>query len=332
MQIDLFTAMMRREFLASIEAIAKPLPIELFTTIIPSTARIENYAWMTPTPGISRYVGHRRYGEVDQIKYTVVNEEFDGSLTVLNRDVEDDQIGGYKVRMRDLAEKARVFPQRLVPQVASLGSSTPCFDGSNFFATTHNLGTYNTATYSGWTSTSGNSLAYTSNNSADGVTNRIIFFVHNGSLKPMIYQNRKAPALGTNSGTPQALEAKRTNYWVDLEGQAAFGYWWDAILVTITNSPSLADIFVILDGIVRQFRSFGLPVGLPTDPVEYVHEQLVFTAEVCTVLCSTGIERLMWHALYEDRVGAAVVPSNAGITWNIYRGLANLLTTNYLNS
>lgn len=323
--------MMRREFLASIEAIAKPLPIEQFTTVIPSTARIENYAWMTPTPGISRYVGHRRYGEIDQIKYQLVNEEFDGGLTVLNRDIEDDQIGGYKVRMRDLSEKARVFPQRLVPQVASLGKSTLCFDGTNFFAAAHNIGTYNTTTFSGWTATAGNYLQYTSSNSSDGIVHRFIMFVHNGALKPMIYQNRKAPALGTNSGSPPALEAKRTNYWVDLEGQAGFGYWWDAILVECTNSPSLADIFVMLDGTVRQFRSFGLPTGLPTDPVEYVHEQLVFNSEVITLLCSTGIERLLWHALYEDRVGASVVAANAGITWNIYRGMGNLLTTVYLN-
>lgn len=332
MQIDIFTAMMRREFLASTEAIAKPLPCESFTTVVPSTARIENYAWMTPTPGIARYVGHRRYGLIDQIKYQVVNEEFEGSLQVNNRDIEDDQVGGYKIRMRDLSEKAKVFMQRLVPQVASLGKSTLCFDGTNFFAGTHNLGNYNTTTFAGgWTSTTGNYLQYTSSNSGDGVVHRFIMFITNGALKPMLFQNRKSAALGTNSGSPQALEAKKTNYWIDLECQAAFGYWWDAILVECTNTPSLADIFIMLDGAVRQARSFSLPVSLPVDPIEYVHEQLVFNSEVCTVLCSTGIERLLWHALYEDRVGASVVATNAGITWNIYRGLAALLTTAYLN-
>ncbi len=292
---------------------------------------------MTPTPGISRYVGHRRYGEVDQIKYTVVNEEFDGSLTVLNRDVEDDQIGGYKIRMRDLGEKARVFPQRLVPQVLSLGKTTTCFDGSDFFAATHNQGSYNTVTSPNtgnitWTSTSGNYLTGTTSSNSDGVVHRFVMLVMNGALKPMLYQNRKAPALGTNSGTPQSLEAKRTNYWCDLEGQAAFGYWWDAIMVEITNMPTLTDLFGALDVCIQQFRSFGFPVGLPTDPIEYVHEQLVFNSEVVTIVTDTTLERLLWHALYEDRVGASVVATNAGITWNIYRGLSALMTTRYLNS
>jgi len=88
MDITLFTAAMRGEFLKAMQAVAKPAPIDAFTTVVPSTARIENYAWMTPSPGISRYIGHRRYATLDQIRYTVPNLEFDGSISVALRDAD----------------------------------------------------------------------------------------------------------------------------------------------------------------------------------------------------------------------------------------------------
>jgi phage major head subunit gpT-like protein len=331
MDINIFTTMMRAEFLKAMQATpAKQPPWEKFTQIVPSTARIENYAWMTPAPGISRYLGHRRYAQLDQIKYTVENLEFDGSLTVALRDVWDDQIGGYKYRFQDLGEKAKIFPGRHVLQTLALGGSTTCFDGTNFFANTHTMGGYASSVPAGFGG-GANNLTFTSANSADAATYKMVFLLNYGPLKPLLYQNRRGPDLANTAGTPQALEAKRANYWVDLEGAAAFGYWWDSILITITNTPSLADMFTCIDAAMKQFLTFTLPGALPTDPSLYVHQDLQFTPDVGTIVCSTGLWALLRHALMEDRVGVSVAGSTAGITSNIFYNLFGLVASGYLN-
>lgn len=330
--INLFTALMRSEFLRSMQATAKPAPYEEFTQEIPSTARLENYAWMTPAPGISKYLGKRRAAQLDQTKYTIPNVEYDGTLSVPTRDIEDDQVGGYKIRMGQLAEKAKKpFKSRLVLQNLADGKTNPCFDGSAFFASTHNVGSAGTAP-AGFTG-GGNLLAFTSANSADAVVHRFAILVNKGSegLPPLLYQNRKEAQLETDAGTPQSKKAKKADYWIDLEAAAGYGYWWDAILCEITNTPSLIDLFACIDACRRMFRTFQLPKALPTDPVERVHEQTQFNAENATIVTSTGLEQLFGHALNEDRVGVSVAGSTAGITSNIYYKSFGLVTTGYLD-
>jgi phage major head subunit gpT-like protein len=332
MQIDMFTVMMRSEFLKGMQAVpAREPKYKDFTTIVPSTARIENYAWMTPSPGIQRYLGHRRYATLDQIKYTVPNLEFSSEITVALRDLEDDQIGGYPLRFNELGLKAEAHPSRYVLQTLALGETTGCFDGTNFFATSHNQGSGNNPI--GITNFTGglNDLAYTAQGSSDGLTYNAVFMLHYNAIKPLGYQRRKGPDLRTNAGTPQSFEAKQVNYWVDLEAAAFFGYWWDAILVKITNTPNLTDIFTIIDVAIKQFLSFTLPTGLPSDPALYIHQDIEFTKEVGTIVCSNGLWALLNHGLNEERIGVSVAGSTSGFTNNIYRGAFGLVASGYLN-
>src|SRR5262249_7778937 len=130
---------MRTEFQVAYQAVADPPPWEKFTQRIPSTARFEHYTWMTPSPGLARYAGHRRFGKIDAGKYSVESTEFDVAFQVPTRDIEDDQTGGYLLKPRELADRARNFPGRWVLKHLAAGTSRTCFDGSNFFADSHNL-------------------------------------------------------------------------------------------------------------------------------------------------------------------------------------------------
>jgi phage major head subunit gpT-like protein len=330
MQIDIFTAAMRSEFLKTMLAAATPAPYENFTTEIPSSARIENYAWMTPSPGIQRYLNRRRLAQLDQVKYTVENLEYDGSFSVKTRDIEDDIVGGYKLRMNDLTVKAKKpFVSRLVLTALAAGGTNICFDGSNFFGTTHTLGTAAAAPLS--FTGGGNDLAFTSSNSSDGIVHTFCMLIHNGAVKPLVYQNRKPAKFMTDAGTPQSEKAKKADYWIDLEAAPAYGYWWDAIRVKITNTPSLLDIFTCIDACRMTFRRFKLPKALLTDPDERVHEQTELRPDTTTIVCSTGLEQLFNHALFEDRVGVSVAGSTAGITSNIYYRGMSLVVSGFLD-
>ncbi len=334
MEINLFTAALRGEFIKAMQAVQRPAPYEPFTTIIPSTARIENYPWMTPGPGPSRYMGRRRKAQVDQIKYSVENVEYDATLSVPLRDIEDDQIGGYKMRMNEMTVKSgKPFESKLVLTALANGSSGTCFDGSNYFATTHNLGGYPATAPSSAFGGSGNALTMTATGSSDAVVHRFILMVHDDQtpLKPLILQKRKSPEFRTDAGSPASFKAKEADYWIDFELAAAYGYWWNSVQVVITNTPSLTEVFSIIDACRQQIRQFSLPRALPTDPIEYAHEQTQFSPATATIACSVGLEQLLNHALNEDRVGVSVAGSTGGITSNIYYRGFNLVTSNLLN-
>lgn len=316
-KVGIFTTKMRTEFQVAYQATAVPAKYERFTQIIPSTARIEHYTWMSPSPGIAKYQGHRRFGKIDTIKYSVENKEFDAAFEVLLRDIQDDQTGGYDLKPKELAERAKKFPSRWSLKTLGLGTSYTCFDGSAFFANSHVIGTGD------------NLLTGTGGANSDGLTYKMVFLFHGGPLKPLIYQERKAPAFRTDAGSPQSDMAKLVKYWIDMEGEAAYGYWWDAVHYTWTNLPSVTNMHAAYGEIVAAMRGFVLPKSLTSEDGEYIHEQTDFNSENCTLVVTPALERVAYQSL-----NAEWIPVSAGGTTvantNLYKGFAEVVATNFL--
>jgi phage major head subunit gpT-like protein len=298
-QVQIFTVAMRNEFEVAYAPTAEPAPWEQFTQVIPSTARIENYTWMSPAPGLAAYSGHRRFGKLSTVKYTVENKEFDAAFSVLMRDIEDDQTGGYKLKPRELAMRAKLFPGRFVIKTLATGKSAACFDGSNFFAGSHSIGAGN------------NLYAGTGNGNSDGLVYRLAAMYTGGALKPLLWQDRKPAQFRDNSGSDLAYEAKEIHYWIDLEGQAAFGYWWDAVLFEWTNLPTVLDFQVGLQTISDALRTFTLPKAIVSEDGEYIHEQAEFNDTNMILVGSTKLERIAAQALGLENI-ATYVPGGQG--------------------
>ncbi|MCS7168210.1 MAG: Mu-like prophage major head subunit gpT family protein [Gemmatales bacterium] len=315
MQVDLFTTAMRAEFVAGYNPPESATPSwQRFTTILDSRARIEHYAWLAPPPGIQAYAGHRRFARIDVVDYRVENREFDGAFQVPLRDIEDDQTGGYLLKARQLGEKARQFPGRAVLRTLAQGRTLTCFDGSPFFATSHQLGV-------------GRNLLEFTASSGDNQRHQMILLIHRGPVLPMIWQNRKPFVLRDNADSREALLQKVVSFWVDGEGAAAFGYWWDAICVRILHTPSVAELVQMLMQAESELRSFRLPATGPGDEPEYIHEQLTLSPATCTFVCSTGLAPRLRQILVQD-----AVPDHQGqLVGNPYRGAAELLVSAFLN-
>jgi phage major head subunit gpT-like protein len=302
---------MRTEFQLAYEATAEPAPWEGFTTKVPSKARIEHYTWMTPSPGLQQYKGHRRYGKLDATKYSVENVEFDAAFQVKLRDIEDDQTGGYQLKPKELAERAKLFPGRAVIKQLALGTASPCFDGTNFFADSHTIGVGdNNLTFDGAAN--------------DGLTYKLAALHTGGPLKPLLWQDRKPPKFEDNSGTQQSKEAKLVNYWIDLEGAAAYGYWWDAVFVAITDTPTVVEFHTILQNILNAFYTFQLPKALTSDDGEFIHEQRVFTESNLTLVGSVGLTEIATQALAQDWVPQTIGANTVAVT-NRYKGKAKFI-------
>lgn len=309
-KIDIFTAVLRTEFERGFNAVADPAPIDKALQIIPSTAREENYAWLSPVPAIDTYKGYRRYGKISEIKYKISNLEYDAAFEVLNRDIEDDQTGGYLRKAKDLSLKAKLFPGRRVLQNLATGKTTTCFDGSAFFADSHTIGT-------GDNKIDGTAAA------SDSVVHNMVVMHVGGSVKPLLWQNRKGPKFMTDAGSPEALKSKTSKYWIDMEGAAGFGYWWDAVLVEYANTPTVAEIQTTLGAVEAQFRSFYIPINIPSDTPEYVHEQTEFSEKSILTVCSPKLFHILRQALTLSLINN---------TENVYKGWSQLMPTNFLNT
>jgi phage major head subunit gpT-like protein len=323
--INILTGLMHTQFLQNMQSIATPAPVDNFVTDINSTQRIERYPWMYPPPRIARFMGKRRKAVLGQIRYDVENYEFDATITVPLRDLEDDQYGGYRIRMNQLMDDRTPFKARQILTTLANGASLTCFDGTNFFASSHNIGGAGSVP-SGFGG-GGNNLTYTASGTSDGKVHLCAILIHadvtNKGVKPMLWQLRKPFRFHNDAGTPLSQKVMQADYWIHGEFAAAFGYWWDAILCTITNTPGLLDIFTILDGFRQTFRRFTLPKNLPGDQLQRVHEQFSYNKNNVTIVTDTYMEALFNHVLNEERIGVApntlATGTTAGFTNNIYR-------------
>ena len=318
-QVSFLTAALRMEFNRAYNATAKPAPYERFTLQIPSTAKIEHYVWMTPVPGIAEFAGHRRFGQVASTKYSVENKDWDSSFTIPRTTLDDDQTGGFMLKPRELAMFARKFPGRRVLKKLSLGKVDLGFDGTAMFANSHAIGT-------------GDNLLAFDGASNDGLAHNLVALHHGGELKPLIWQNRQGPDFETDGGTPQSKEAKLIKYWIDLRGEAAYGYWWDAVYVDITDTPSVIEMHAIIAAIEAAFRTFRLPQAISEQDGEYIHEQETFSTDNLTLVGSTGLADVLRHALGESWAPTTNLPATGAVAaTNRFVGFANWMVSAYLN-
>ncbi len=316
-RVSIFTQSLKTQFVNAFAATAEPAEWEKFTEIVPSGGRIETYPWLSPSPGINRYAGHRRYGKIDVLNYRVENVEWDAAFTVLLRDIQDEQIAGYSKKPVELSARAKLFPGKAVLKNMALGKTLNCFDGGPFFANTHPIGTIN------------NLISYTSSSNSDGHTFVLVALFTGGPLKPLIWQNRKGPDFETNAGSTQSKEAKQVNYWIDMEGAAAFSYPYDAIWVDITNTPTVAEMQEIYKKIGTAFRGFQLAKALASDDGEYIHEQTKFSSGNLFLVGSPSLENLLRQSLTESWIPQQI-GSNTVATTNLFNGWASYTITNFL--
>lgn len=316
-KVTIFTAAMRHEFMTAYDALRTGLKITPWTGFvqrIPSTARIEQYPWMSPPPRLKRWLGKRNYKRPDFSKMKVENLEYSAEEIILLRDIEDDQTGGYSTRMQMMAADVADFPGR--ESLKLLRDNGVCFDGSNFFADSHTIGTGD------------NSLTFDAA-SNDGKTHTIVSLLKTPGLKPIIWQDRKDKGLNDNANTKQSEEEKQLKYWYDYEGAAAFGFWWTGVKTTITDTPTVNELETVLQNIEVAFRGFKLDKEDPADDDWWPNEQLVFTRETICHIVNPSIENLLRTVLEVENLQAGTA---GGTKTNIYRGHGELLVSNYLGA
>lgn len=322
MPIDVtaFSALARAEFMkGKMAADDAPFPADFskFTTTLPSTTKVETHTYMTNLPRLAEFKGYSPSVRLADKVYTVSNKTYRiGPVQVRKDDLDDDQIGGYLQSVQALPARGQEDIGYKILAHMALGTSNLCFDGTAMFANSHTFG-------------SGDNLDTYNAASNDGVTHKIIAMnVRNPVIKPILFQDRESlSALVTDADTPQGMKLREFEYWADCRFGLGYGYWWDAIHLTITDTPTVAECYSIIEQIVNGFRSFTLPKGRDADDSIYVHEGWDPNAETFVLACNLKLGLILKKAL---SIGQYV--ASTGNVDNVYKGVATVVPTSALGA
>lgn len=136
---DLFVKGLRAEYQESYDAYVNQyggIAME-----ITSTTQTENFAWLGSVPRMRVFNGERKPVKLGDYKYSIDNEEYESSIAVDLKDVDDDQTGKYAILAGQIGESSAQFPDELIfGTLLPGGFAGLAYDGQFFFDTDHSIG------------------------------------------------------------------------------------------------------------------------------------------------------------------------------------------------
>lgn len=116
-----------------------PTPVDQLATVVSSTHSIETYGWMQRLLAMREWIGPRVKQGLQTQAYTLKNRTFEATLAVDKEEIEDDSLGLFEPRAKELGRiAARIWFQLLIDALAA-GTTALGFDGVAFFSGSHPL-------------------------------------------------------------------------------------------------------------------------------------------------------------------------------------------------
>lgn len=181
-------------------------------TIINSQTSQETYAWLGQYPKLREWIGDRQLKNLSASGYVLVNRKFESSVSVPRDAIDDDQYGIYSPLFREMGYAAKVHPDELIFALLAAGNTTLCYDGKNFFDTTHPVGSGTVSNYGG------------------GAGAMWALLDTRRPLKPFIFQKRRDYELKQmTDGKDEAVFMRdEYRYGIDARVNVGFGFWQQA--------------------------------------------------------------------------------------------------------
>ncbi len=189
-------------------------------TEVPSTSKSNTYGWLGKFPAFREWVGDRVLNSMKAHGYSIVNKTYESTIGVGRDDVEDDNVGVYSPLFQEMGRMAQIHPDILAYGLLALGTSTPCYDGQNYFDTDHPV--YPNADGTG-------TAVSVSNYNDGGASPGPAWYVMDTSraIKPVILQNRRAPVLQsmTKLDDEHVFTANEYRFGADCRRNVGLGLW-----------------------------------------------------------------------------------------------------------
>jgi len=131
---------LRSEFLQHLDS--TPVYWPDLSTRITSTTQSERYGWLGTVPDMREWGTGRLARGLRSESYSIQNLEYEATIEVDRKEIEDDQTGGIRIRIQELAAKAATHKDFLIEQLLTNGESVGfhSYDGVPFFSASHASG------------------------------------------------------------------------------------------------------------------------------------------------------------------------------------------------
>ncbi len=187
----------------------------LIATSIASKTNINTYAWLGAFPRMREWIGDRVIQGLDGVAYTITNKEWELTLGVPTRDIEDDQYGMYAPVAEEMGMEAKNHKTELVFDALQNGHLADhlAFDGKPFFSSDHPVG------------------KNTFSNNIAGAAPAWYLIDDTRPLKPIIFQTRKeAVLISKNSVNDDNVFWEKKAIW-GMDARYAAGYGFPQLAV-----------------------------------------------------------------------------------------------------
>ncbi len=199
------------------------------------------------------WVGDRVINDMKEFAYAIENKKYEATLGIDRTDIEDDNLGQYRVLAQTQGQETVDFFWRQIAKLITDGFSALCYDGQNFFDTDHPV-------YENPDGTGSNTQ--TSNILGSGSGKPWFLLDLNRPLKPFIMQERFAPEFDEIKDTQNETVFMKDKYLYGIRyrGNWGYGLWQQAVASKEELSP---DNFQKAYGMMETFkRDGGDPLGL----------------------------------------------------------------------
>ncbi|MCL2029544.1 MAG: Mu-like prophage major head subunit gpT family protein [Deltaproteobacteria bacterium] len=190
-----------------------PRDFEKIATVVPSSTDENVYPWLGQNFQIRQWLGDKVLQNLKVHDYAIKNLEYEGTLAVLRRHLEDDILGIYKPLVQQLGQAAGTHPDTLIFGLVLDGFSKTCYDGQPFFDTDHPVGRQG--------------AERSVSNHMGGSGTPWFLMCTSRPLKPFIFQKRKDYEFVNLDSPTDANVFFRAEYIYGVEARvnAGYGFW-----------------------------------------------------------------------------------------------------------
>ena len=105
--------------------------------LVSSTTSQNQYNWLSMFPKMRKWVGEKFIKNLEASKYTVVNDDWEATVSVRRNDVEDDNLGIYGPQAQMAGFSARQLPDEIVADLKNNAFTAIIYDSQYFYDVDH---------------------------------------------------------------------------------------------------------------------------------------------------------------------------------------------------
>jgi len=247
--------MIRGEYAARLSELEAKALYKIVASIIPSTTASNTYDWLSKFPKMRKWVGDRVINSMKEQVYQILNELHESTLGIARTDIEDDNIGQYRILSKAQADEVESFRNRLIAALLSGGFSGLCFDGQYFFDMDHPV----------YPNADGTGVAVsTSNIQGDAAATGTPWYLLclSGALKPFILQERTKPEMESIEDPKNAHVFIKDEYLYGIRYRANAGYGFWQLAVGSKDTLNAANYEAARLKMMSYKRDGGDPLGI----------------------------------------------------------------------